>query len=165
MAISTKRKSRVPLIGALAALALAAGLAFAIMRAQAPAQGVRPIIWDRESCSHCAMTISDHRFACQLQTKGGETYDFDDPGCLLTYVARKHPQVGAIYFHALNGETWIKAPDAAFVNGQNTPMGYGLGAVPAGTRGAVSLDDARRIAQAHDAGMASAAHEGDEVMR
>lgn len=111
------------------------------------------------------MTISDHRFACQLQTRGGDTYDFDDPGCLLTFVDQKHPRVRAIYFHALHGENWIELSNAAFVKGQNTPMGYGLGAVLAGTPGAISLEDARRLAQAHDAALASAPPERQEVMR
>lgn len=147
------------------AIVAMAGVALAIMRAQAPARGVRAIVWDHESCAHCSMTISDHRFACQLQTRAGETYDFDDPGCLLTFIAEKHPQVGAIYFHSIRGETWIRQSDAAFVKGQNTPMGYGLGAVLAGTPGAISLDDARRIAAAHDAALAGAAAPDREVMR
>ena len=163
--INRQPKSKIPLIGALAALVFIAGLAFALIRAQAPGSGVRPIIWDHETCANCGMTISDHRFACQLQTRSGQTYDFDDPGCLLTFVSDKHPEVRAIYFHALNSEGWIKASDAAFVRGQSTPMGYGRGAVPAGTPGAISLDQARRLAQAHDAGIAAGQKPRQEVLR
>lgn len=161
--IEAKTKLRIPVIGALGAILVAAVAAALIILAQSPAANVRPIIWDRESCSHCGMAISNARFACQLQTRSGKIYDFDDPGCLLTFLDEKHPQVRAIYFHALAGDRWIKAAEAAFVRGENTPMGYGFGAVPAGTPGAISLEQARREAGQHAARLASPPH--DEVMR
>jgi len=112
------------------------------------------------------MTISDHRFACQLQTVSGEIYDFDDPGCLLSFLGERHPAVHAIYFHALEGETWLRAPAVAFITGQHTPMGYGLGAVADATPNAIGFERAQsmiaELAQhRHDAGRMPEANAGD----
>jgi len=128
----------------IAGVLLIVGLAaIMVVRSQQPPSGVRAIVWDRESCAHCGMTISDHRFACQLQTASGEIYDFDDPGCLLSFLGERHPAVHAIYFHALEGEAWLQAPAVAFVTGQHTPMGYGLGAVADATPNAIGFERAQ----------------------
>jgi copper chaperone NosL len=134
----------------LAAAALALGLAavgalvLVVIRLQQPPKGVRPIIFDRESCAECGMSISNPRFAAQLQTTEGEVYDFDDPGCLLAFVAEHHSKVHAIYFHAFDADAWLKASEVAFVRGKESPMGYGLGAVRKGTDSAMSLAEAEQ---------------------
>jgi copper chaperone NosL len=142
--IESKRKSRTGLIAAAAVFAVL-GLATAlVILAQRPPASVRPILWDREVCAQCGMTISDPRFACQLQTSAGDVYDFDDPGCLLTFLHRHRPRVRAIYFHALDGGAWLKYPEVAFLPGQLTPMGYGLGAVAIGTPSALGFAAAQK---------------------
>ncbi len=117
-------------------------LALVVIRLQQPPEGVRPIIFDRESCAECGMSISDPRFAAQLQTTDGEVYDFDDPGCLLAFVAEHHPRVHAIYFHAFDAGAWLRANQVAFVRGKESPMGYNLAAVRKGTESAMSLAEA-----------------------
>ena len=100
--------------------------------------GPEPIAFDRESCAHCHMLISDPAFAAQLQTEDGETFNFDDPGCLLRWRAEHAPRVQAVWFHHLREERWLPEAKVAFVPVARTPMGYGLGAVDAGAPDALS---------------------------
>lgn len=48
--------------------------------------GPTPINYGHEQCSHCRMTVSDARFGCQLVTKKGRAYTFDDVQCLVEFV-------------------------------------------------------------------------------
>jgi copper chaperone NosL len=125
-------------------LLLVGVLVFVVLRLQQPPEGVRPIIFDRESCAECGMSISDPRFAAQLQTAGGEVYDFDDPGCLLAFIQEHHPRVHAMYFHAFDASVWLTANEVGFVRGVQSPMGYGLAAVRKGTDSAMSLAEAEQ---------------------
>ena len=122
---------------------LALGLA-----ACGPAGGPQPIAYDREACAHCRMLISEPRFAAQLETQDGEIQSFDDPGCLLAALATRSGGVRALWFHHLREDRWLDAAHVAFEATERTPMGYGFGAVDAGTPHALSLDEARaRVAE------------------
>jgi hypothetical protein len=107
-------------------------------------EGPVPIAYDRAACAHCRMLISETAFAAQLQEQGGRIHDFDDPGCLLRFEAERRPAVHARWFHHLREERWLSGDEVAFAEVAQTPMGYGLGAVEAGTPGALSLEAARR---------------------
>jgi len=89
------------------------------------------------------MLISEPRFAAQLETRGGEIQSFDDPGCLLSALATRSGSVRALWFHHVREDRWLDAAHVAFEEAERTPMGYGFGAVAAGTPGALSLDEAR----------------------
>jgi copper chaperone NosL len=120
-----------------AALALGA-----LLLACGRAPGPEPIAWDREPCAHCRMLISDPAFAAQLQTRDGVVASFDDPGCLLAALT-SYPEPSALWFHDHAEERWLPEGGVAFVRVARSPMGYGLGAVAAGTPGALSLEAAR----------------------
>jgi hypothetical protein len=94
------------------------------------------------------MLISEPRFAAQLETQDGAIHSFDDPGCLLEALAEQPKGVRALWFHHLHEDRWLDATQVAFQETERTPMGYGLGAVAAGTPGSMSLEQARaRIAE------------------
>ena len=132
------------LFAAAAALAVVAAIRFA----EALPSGPEPIAWDREACAHCHMHVGEPRFAAQVQLADGQVANFDDPGCMVRYLDERRPAVHAVYVHHLSDERWLLLRDAAFLAGQTTPMGYGLGAVDASTPGALTLDAARmHIAQ------------------
>ncbi len=124
-------------------IAFVAAIALLVRRLQRPPAGPVDIAWDREPCAQCHMLIGDHSFAAQIQTTDGRVLDFDDPGCLLKYEAERKPSERAIYFHQLKGEGWLSRDKVAFVPVPSSPMGYDLGAVPIGTPGAISIDEAR----------------------
>lgn len=128
----------------LALLLLSTGVVgLLVLRAQALPGGPRPVVWDKEACAECGMSVSDHGFAAQLQTADGQVLNFDDPGCLLIYLADKRPAVHAVYFHAMDGEEWLSQEEVAFVTTDRSPMGFELGAVRRGTPGALTFEQAR----------------------
>ncbi len=103
-------------------------------------QGLAAIGWNREVCAECRSPIADPHFAGQLQTGDGRILNFDDPGCLLRYLKKVKPHVHALYFHHMEQERWLTRKDVAFTFGVSSPRGYKLGAVPAGTPGALSFE-------------------------
>jgi hypothetical protein len=129
--------------GALIVVAVARHLNRSSLDADQP----RPITWDEEACADCHMHIGDRRFAAQIVTARGDTLSFDDPGCLLRYLARQKPKTRALFFHHMREDRWLRAPKVAFTEGPQTPMGYNLGAVDVTTAGALSYADAsQRVA-------------------
>jgi copper chaperone NosL len=117
-----------------------------LLAACGPAPGPEPIVWDKQACAHCRMLISEPAFAAQLRMPDGSTESFDDPGCLIAQLGARHPQ--AIWFHHVREERWIPGDAVAFERVPGTPMGYDLGAVDAGSEGALDLEAARaRVAE------------------
>ena len=137
------RKWLVRALALLAFTALVVGIALLVMRLQRPPAGPVDIAWDREPCAQCRMLIGDPAFAAQIQTTDGRILDFDDPGCLLKYEAERKPAVRATYFRQVNAAGWLPGDRVAFLPVPHSPMGYDLGAVPLGTPGAISIDEAR----------------------
>lgn len=120
-----------------------------------PAEGPRPIVYDGEACAHCRMLISEPRFAAQLVGKDGSVASFDDPGCLLAYQEDRAEAAADLWFHHLREDRWLSGEQVAFEAIDETPMGYGLGAVDAGSAGALSLSAARERVAARRARSAS----------
>lgn len=131
------------LIAALVALACVGALAVALRFTQRLPDGPVPVAWDWESCAHCHMHVGEPGFAAQLHTRDGAIHHFDDPGCLLRFLDENAPDVHALWFHHLREDRWIAGDRVAFVETSPTPMGFGLGAVDAGTPGSINLAAAR----------------------
>lgn len=55
--------------------------------------GPQDIFLGKDKCDYCKMTISDNRFAAELQTDKGRFYKFDDISCLNGYVAENKATV------------------------------------------------------------------------
>lgn len=143
------RRFRDPLKPALFAAALlgAGALGWFVMHAQAPPDGPVPVVWGKQACAHCRMHVSEPAFAAQLHEKNGEVLHFDDPGCLFALLDEgRGREPHALWFHHLREDRWLSAKDAAFVPVDQTPMGFGLGAVSADEPGAMGLSAAARRA-------------------
>jgi hypothetical protein len=111
-----------------------------------PATGPVAIGWDRDVCDRCGMTLSDRRFGAQLRladTRGA--HRFDDLGCALVWLdeqASDEPPV-ELWVRDLGGEQWLDAAGAAYRDGQQSPMGYGFGAVTQASDETLRLDEVR----------------------
>lgn len=104
---------------------------------------VQPIAWNAEPCAHCHMVIGDPAFAAQVITDDGEALSFDDPGCAARYLRTHEGHVHRAWFHEGRGDRWLPVGEVAFVRVPASPMGSGVMAVPAGTPGALSLEEIR----------------------
>lgn len=130
------------------ALALTAIVVWAIVGSRTPREGVAPVAWDRQPCAHCAMLLGEPAFAVQLHTDDGDVLFFDDPGCYFSYLAGHTTAVHAAWFHDSRADGWLAESAVAFVPVATSPMGWGLGAVEAGTEGSLSLVAARALVRA-----------------
>jgi len=142
------RKVLVPLSIFLAAAAAVYGVWASERIPDAP----QPIAWDREACAHCHMHVGDPAFAAQAIAADGRVYDFDDPGCLLAWRARRAARGESapvrVWFHKLDEDRWLPIDAVGFLPVPQSPMGSGLGAVERGRPGALGLDEATRRALA-----------------
>ena len=135
--------------GLLLVVALAAiTIAFVRFNQVAPPDGPVPVVWDSEVCGHCKMHVGDPRFAAQLQTVDGVVLNFDDPGCLLEHLASHDTPIHALYFRNHQADGWLSEDEAGFVGVDDSPMGYGIAAVPRGTAGAQGIDWAKAQVEA-----------------
>ncbi|MDQ3266649.1 MAG: hypothetical protein M3Y59_23865 [Myxococcota bacterium] len=129
---------------ALLGLGFVGAVAAGVLRSQQLADGPVPVVWDKTSCAHCRMAVSERGFAAQLQLKDGRVLDFDDPGCLFRLLAPvREDQLHALWFHHLREDRWLPGQEVGFVKVTPTPMGYGWGAVDPASDGAVTLQQAR----------------------
>ena len=90
------------------------------------------IDYNHEACGHCHMLIGDPRYAAQLVTDAGDVIDFDDPGCLIAYLAEAHPVVRHAWFRDARADRWLAIDQVSFAPATDTPMGWGLAATTAG---------------------------------
>lgn len=106
-------------------------------------EGPAPVVWDGEVCGHCKMHVGDPRFAAQLQTSEGDVLNFDDPGCLFDYLQSHEGSVHALYFRNHEGDGWLSESEVGFLPVGDSPMGYGIRAVPEETPEAEDMNWAK----------------------
>jgi hypothetical protein len=123
---------------------IGAAVAWSVRAATRLDDGPAELAWDKAACVACGMHVGEPAFAAQLTTKDGRTHAFDDPGCLFLFVAEQHPDVHATWFRHCREDRWIAGNAVGFVKIDQTPMGFGFGAVDANEKGAVDSDEARR---------------------
>ena len=128
-----------------AILVVVSGVAFVAVNVLASAtlpDGPAEVVWDRDVCAHCRMHVGEPAFAAQLQTTDGQVLMFDDPGCAALFLRENEVDVHALYFRHHVDDRWVPVASAAFVAVAQTPMGFGYGAVDAGTAGAIPWAEA-----------------------
>ncbi len=50
-------------------------------------RGPEPVLYGKDACQHCKMTIMDKRFAAEIVTEKGKVYKFDSAECMAGYLA------------------------------------------------------------------------------
>ena len=58
------------------------------------------ITYGKDNCQFCKMTIMDPKFGCEIVTKKGKTFKFDDLSCMIKY-QKMDEQNKAEYAHIL----------------------------------------------------------------
>lgn len=87
----------------------------------------REIVAGVDVCEYCHMTVDDPGWAAQWLEPGGKTLLFDEPGCLVAWLAAHPGEQGEAYFGDAEGTGWIPAAEAVFVRGgASTGMGFDI---------------------------------------
>jgi copper chaperone NosL len=103
-----------------------------------PQTGPVDLAWDRDTCEHCYMTISDRRSAAQIRLhEGGPAHIFDELGCALLFVdAQAGPpgegatELAELWVRDPAAASWIDGSSAGYTQIPGTPMDYGFVAAP-----------------------------------
>lgn len=114
-----------------------------------PVKGPAEVRWDRETCTRCAMSVGDNRFAAQVREDVApfRTHLFDDIGCALNWLEQQPGEAASKYELWVNNHRtsqWIDARQAWYIGGVQSPMGYNLAAVPESEEGAMDYEAAVR---------------------
>ncbi|MGQ5488566.1 hypothetical protein ACUH78_06930 [Thauera sp. ZXT1-4] len=103
-------------------------------------EGMKSIIWDRDTCVRCNMAISDRRFAAELRGGPKDTvFKFDDVGCLVFWLEEKRDRfpwmddpstrmwVADYNSKSRDEMTWHDPRQVRYIT-RTSPMGYNYGA-------------------------------------
>ena len=92
------------------------------------------------SCAKCKMNVNALDYATQAIKKNGDTYFFDDIGCMVLWLEKNAEEIVTSYVMTLDTHKWIKAAQAHYSRIAPSPMGYGFGAVEAPKTNLISYD-------------------------
>jgi len=77
-------------------------------------------------CSECNMDIEDLRYIVELITRSGNTYFFDDIGCVVLWLKSHTPEIDKVMTKTLDTREWIAVEKAWYSRTARSPMGYGF---------------------------------------
>jgi len=77
-------------------------------------------------CSECNMDIEDLDYLVELIAENGNTYFFDDVGCVVLWLKNHSPKIHTLMVKTLDTHQWLKATDAWYSRTARSPMGYGF---------------------------------------
>ncbi len=87
-----------------------------------------PISYGKENCDLCKMTIMEKKYACELVTKKGKIFKFDEVSCMIKYLKISHTTEEDYAFMVVNDfnnpQNFIDVKKATFVGGEDfiSPM-------------------------------------------
>ncbi|MCW5911863.1 MAG: nitrous oxide reductase accessory protein NosL [Cyclobacteriaceae bacterium] len=87
-----------------------------------------PLVFGRDACYTCKMTLMDRKFGAELVTQKGKVYKFDDLNCMLSFYNSGYEDVSDFKFIQVvdfaNPEMLIDAHHAWYLKSDNirTPM-------------------------------------------
>ncbi|MEI6020101.1 MAG: nitrous oxide reductase accessory protein NosL [Bacteroidota bacterium] len=95
--------------------------------------GPEAIHFNKDACNNCKMGISDKRFACEIVSKKGKVFKFDDMACLMSYYNENKDNLNKANYYFkdfLYPHDFAKAKNLFFVKGDvvGSPMGGNIAA-------------------------------------
>ena len=114
-----------------------------------PETGPVEVKWDQDNCERCRMMLSDRHFAAQIryypEDKRSRVVKFDDIGCATLWLKDqpwKDDSKTQIWVTDFSSGQWIDARAATYIDRNNSPMGYDLGAQAKADPAGLSFADA-----------------------
>jgi len=96
-------------------------------------------------CSECNMDVEDLGYMAEIITEGGNTYFFDDIGCVVLWLKNHSPKISKMVTKARDTGKWIDAKRAWYSRTDATPMGYGFAAYESKKEGMIPYDEMRTL--------------------
>ena len=124
----------------LGSLLLLAGMTSACNRA------FEPIVYGKDACAHCKMTIIDKRFAAEIVNPKGKVFKFDDVSCLRAFTAEIPGSMIFVNAYREKGEQPLNAATAVYLHHPSfkSPMSGNITAF-AGKDDAKGLQDSLQL--------------------
>jgi copper chaperone NosL len=115
----------------LSAFILAGGIVMLVMLASCQKnRGEAVAIEPNDMCAYCRMSISEKRYAAELIADDGQTFKFDDIGCMANFIKQKRSNapVSASFVMDFERREWLPAESASYVQSSEfkTPMNGGI---------------------------------------
>ena len=96
-------------------------------------------------CSECNMDVEKLEYAAQIITENGDTYFFDDIGCVVLWLESHQPVITKMLTQTLDTHLWIDAKKAWYSRIAHDPMGYGFAAVETKKENLVNYAEMRTL--------------------
>ena len=96
-------------------------------------------------CSECSMDVETLEYAAQIISKNGNTYFFDDIGCVVLWLENHSPDTPVILTQTLDTHLWIDAKKAWYSRIAPSPMGYGFAAVEEKEEGLIAYEEMKLL--------------------
>jgi hypothetical protein len=96
-------------------------------------------------CSECNMDIGDLDNMAELIAENGNTYFFDDIGCVVLWLKTHSPKIARLMTKTLDTHQWIAVEKAWYSRTARTPMGYGFAPYAVKQKGFVSYDEMKML--------------------
>ncbi len=78
-----------------------------------------PLIYGKDGCHTCKMTLMDKKFGAEIVTTKGKVFKFDDMNCMINFLNSANMDDHDIAYHLVidfaNPEKFINAKDAHYV--------------------------------------------------
>ncbi len=109
------------------------------------AHKVVPIKPKEYQCSECNMNIEKLEYSAQIITKNGDTFFFDEIGCLVLWLKNHKPDIVKMLTQTLDTHKWIDVKKAWYSRVAHDPMEYGFAALEVKKDGLISYDKMKRL--------------------
>ena len=96
-------------------------------------------------CSECSMDVEELDYAAQLIAKNGNTYFYDDIGCVVLWLENHSPDTQIILTKTLDTHLWVDATKAWYSRIAPSPMGYGFAALEHKKEGLVNYEEMKLL--------------------
>ncbi len=94
-------------------------------------------------CSECNMDIEEMSYQAQVIMQNGDTYFFDDIGCMVLWLEKHKEGIAKMVTKTLDTRHWVDPKKAWYSRTANDPMGYGFAAFEKKKEGLISYNDMR----------------------
>lgn len=96
-------------------------------------------------CSECSMDIEAMEYSAQIITPEGDTYFFDDIGCVVDWLEGRKIETKKVITKTLDTGNWVDVDKAWYTRIASSPMGYGFAAYEHKKEGLIPYEEMKLL--------------------